>query len=107
MYRCEDSNEDVFEELYCVYYDNGMHYVATDSDGFILIGSLDSDSRYMGTETVTTAFGELECKVYEVPGNYDIVRKVYMADGFVCPVYFEYTYNGYSQKGELTYVSTM
>ena len=107
MYRCEDSNGDVFEELYCVYYDNGMHYVATDSDGFILIGSLDSDSRYMGTETVTTAFGELECKVYEVPGNYDIVRKVYMADGFVCPVYFEYTYNGYSQKGELTYVSTM
>ncbi|MGN0098720.1 MAG: hypothetical protein ACI38Y_05295 [Candidatus Methanomethylophilaceae archaeon] len=107
MYRCEDSNGDVFEELYCTYHYGEMRYVASDSDGFTLLGNLDTENRYVGIETIDTAFGELECDVYEVFGKYDIVRKVYMADGFICPVYFEYTYDGYDQKGELVYVSKM
>ena len=107
MYRCEDSNGEVFDELYCVYYCDGLYYVAMDSDGFNLKGGMDDDMRYIGTETVTTAFGEMECRVYEVHRDYDMVRNVYMADGFVYPVYFEYTYEDYGQKGEIVYMSTM
>ncbi len=75
----------IFQRQYAAVYETSNHYWD--------IYRVDPPMSYVGEETLASIYGEVNCKVYDIKGDGYYFR-VWMADGHLYPVKYEYHSNG-------------